>query len=137
MDNNTTNMESGNAKQMLAELLITKLQERLKLFPNEDDFGLYDRGLYDGYLNSLNIVTEECAKQLRQPDAVGSLPQFEFIHWLHENYIRGEQHGDVKWFDNNLAFLANTHVGEMDYIKNWDKGLTDEEVFKKYSGNDR
>jgi hypothetical protein len=47
------------------EVLITKLQDRLKLFRDEDDAGLYDRGLYDGYLNSINILTEECAKYLR------------------------------------------------------------------------
>ena len=67
MENKTsTNHENGNdANRLLAEVLITKLQERLKLFPDEDDAGLYDRGLYDGYLNSLKIVTEECAKHFR------------------------------------------------------------------------
>jgi hypothetical protein len=67
MENNTsTNHENNNdANRLLAEVLISKLQERLKLFPDEDDAGLYDRGLYDGYLNSLKIVTEECAKHFR------------------------------------------------------------------------
>jgi hypothetical protein len=67
MENKTsTNHENSNdANRLLAEVLITKLQERLKLFPDEDDVGLYDRGLYDGYLNSLKIVTEECAKHFR------------------------------------------------------------------------
>jgi hypothetical protein len=57
----STNQEkSSDANRLLAEALITKLQERLKLFPDEDDAGLYDRGLYDGYLNALKIVTDEC-----------------------------------------------------------------------------
>jgi hypothetical protein len=60
-----TNENGNDANRLLAEVLISKLQERLKLFPDEDDAGLYDRGLYDGYLNSLKIVTEECAKHFR------------------------------------------------------------------------
>jgi hypothetical protein len=67
MENKTSinHKNENDANRLLAEVLISKLQERLKLFPDEDDAGLYDRGLYDGYLNSLKIVTEECAKHFR------------------------------------------------------------------------
>ena len=59
----TTNQEkSSDANRLLTEVLISKLQERLKLLSDEDDIGLYDRGLYDGYLNALKIVTDECEK---------------------------------------------------------------------------
>lgn len=51
--------KSNEANGLLAKTLVSKLQERLKLFPDEDDAGLYDRGLYDGYLNSLKIITDE------------------------------------------------------------------------------
>jgi hypothetical protein len=56
------NENNNENNQLLVEVIITKLQDRLKLFRDEDDAGLYDRGLYDGYLNSINILTEECAK---------------------------------------------------------------------------
>jgi hypothetical protein len=59
------NENNNENNQLLVEVLITKLQDKLKLFSDEDDAGLYDRGLYDGYLNSINILTEECAKYLR------------------------------------------------------------------------
>ena len=52
--------------QTLSESLISKLQEKLKLCDEEPDPGLYQRGLYDGYLNSLNIVIETCAKAIKQ-----------------------------------------------------------------------
>jgi hypothetical protein len=51
--------------QTLSESLISKLQEKLKLCDEEPDPGLYQRGLYDGYLNSLNIVIETCAKAIK------------------------------------------------------------------------
>jgi hypothetical protein len=35
--------------------LIKQLKEKLKLFPSDDE-GLYQRGLYDGYLNSINLA---------------------------------------------------------------------------------
>jgi len=53
--------------QTLSECLISKLQERLKLCDEEPDPGLHQRGLYDGYLNSLNIVIETCSKAIKQP----------------------------------------------------------------------
>jgi superfamily I DNA and RNA helicase len=52
--------------QALSESLILKLQEKLKLCDAEPDPGLHQRGLYDGYLNSLNIVIETCAKAIKQ-----------------------------------------------------------------------
>jgi len=35
--------------------LIKQLREKLKLFPSDSE-GLYQRGLYDGYLNSINLA---------------------------------------------------------------------------------
>jgi hypothetical protein len=35
--------------------LIKQLKEKLELFPSDDE-GLYQRGLYDGYLNSINLA---------------------------------------------------------------------------------
>jgi hypothetical protein len=52
--------------QTLSESLISKLQEKLKLCDQEPDPGLHQRGLYDGYLNSLSIVIETCAKAIKQ-----------------------------------------------------------------------
>ena len=49
-------------QQKFAELLIAKLKDRLSLFPDEEDAGLYQRGLYDGYLNSLKIIEDEVKK---------------------------------------------------------------------------
>jgi hypothetical protein len=44
------------------EQIIIELQNKLKLFPDEEEMSLYERGLYDGYLNSLKLVVEMFSK---------------------------------------------------------------------------
>jgi hypothetical protein len=60
--------ENSESLQSLSESLISKLQEKLKLCDEEPNSGLRQRGLYDGYLNSLNIVIETCAKAIKHAE---------------------------------------------------------------------
>ena len=54
----TPEAEKNNPAELLLEKIITRVQTRLKLFPDIDEMALYQRGLYDGYLNALKIIVE-------------------------------------------------------------------------------
>ena len=48
---------------------IQLINDQLELFPDDEDLGLYQRGLYDGYMNSLNILAQLNLKPIDEDDS--------------------------------------------------------------------